>query len=160
MTYRPRSPNRVREHSTAWRVEPSGPLSYTALLGFKSEAILKVVDQVTHGFAYQAFFRFQHNTGFSASALAELARIPLRTLQRRKAGGRFSPEESDRLLRASRIVALALDLFEGEMTAARLWLETPLMALGGSTPLKLASTEIGAREVEHLIGRIEHGVPV
>jgi putative toxin-antitoxin system antitoxin component (TIGR02293 family) len=94
------------------------------------------------------------------SHLAELIRVPTRTLARRKEAKRLEPEESDRLLRLSRIVGLALRLFEGELSETRRWLMTPHSALGDETPLRMAATEIGAREVEHLIGRLEHGIPL
>jgi uncharacterized protein (DUF2384 family) len=32
------------------------------------------------------------------------------------------------------------------------------VSLGHATPLALADTEFGAREVEDLLGRLEHGV--
>ena len=47
---------------------------------------------------------------------------------------------------------------EGDYQGAREWLETPIPALANQRPLDLARTEPGAREVEDLIGRIEHGV--
>ena len=62
------------------------------------------------------------------------------------------------MLRASTIFDMAVEMFEGDMRAARKWLETPQPGLGGETPLDFASTEVGAREVENLIGRLEHGV--
>ena len=68
------------------------------------------------------------------------------------------PDESDRLLRASRVFGRALELFEGDPEAARRWLGLPQPALGGATPLAFARTEAGAREVEDLVGRLEHGV--
>ena len=42
--------------------------------------------------------------------------------------------------------------------AARDWLAKPARALDGETPIEHADTEAGAREVENLIGRLEHGV--
>jgi putative toxin-antitoxin system antitoxin component (TIGR02293 family) len=57
-----------------------------------------------------------------------------------------------------RILALAVELFEGDVKAAKKWLQTPQRALGGAVPLEFASTEAGAKEVENLIGRLEHGV--
>jgi uncharacterized protein (DUF2384 family) len=42
--------------------------------------------------------------------------------------------------------------------AAREWLRRPAIASGGAGPLHFAGTEVGAREVEHLIGRIEQGI--
>jgi putative toxin-antitoxin system antitoxin component (TIGR02293 family) len=69
-----------------------------------------------------------------------------------------SQDESNQLLRLSRVLKRATDLHEGDQSSAREWLETPMPALGGRRPLELAQTELGAREVEDLIGRIEHGV--
>ena len=52
----------------------------------------------------------------------------------------------------------ALELFEGDAQAAERWLSSPKAALGGAVPSELAETGVGAREVEALIGRLEHGV--
>jgi putative toxin-antitoxin system antitoxin component (TIGR02293 family) len=41
---------------------------------------------------------------------------------------------------------------------ARKWLKEPSWALGDVIPLQYADTELGAQEVEDLLGRIEHGV--
>ena len=57
-----------------------------------------------------------------------------------------------------RVFDRALELFEGDSRAAERWLSSPKAALGGAVPSELAKTEAGAREVEALIGRIEHGV--
>jgi putative toxin-antitoxin system antitoxin component (TIGR02293 family) len=78
-------------------------------------------------------------------------------MARRRREGRLLPAESDRLLRAARVWGLALELFEGDADAARRWLAAPSRALGGKPPLEVARTEIGAREVEQLVGRLEHG---
>ena len=55
--------------------------------------------------------------------------------------------------------ARALELFEGDDEAARAWLLREQPALGGLRPLELAKSDVGAEEVEHLIGRLEHGIP-
>jgi putative toxin-antitoxin system antitoxin component (TIGR02293 family) len=79
------------------------------------------------------------------------------TLHRRKADGRLGPAESDRLVRFARLLGRAIEVMEsGE--AARQWLCSPQFGLGGAVPLEYAGTEVGAREVENLLGRIEHGV--
>jgi putative toxin-antitoxin system antitoxin component (TIGR02293 family) len=51
-----------------------------------------------------------------------------------------------------------LELFEGDRDVATEWLTTAQPALGGAVPLDLARTEVGAREIERLVGRLEHGV--
>ena len=78
--------------------------------------------------------------------------------KRREASGRFSREESERLVRFARLMGAAEELHDGDADAARRWMQTPKPALGGATPLEYAKIEVGAREVEHLIGRLEHGV--
>jgi len=132
---------------------------YVALLGLRTYQPLALIELVRQGFRYSTFVRFQRNTNLPLAALSELTRISTRTLNRRKEEGRLDPEESDRLLRASRVFGRALELFEGDDEAARDWLSSELPALGGSAPLELAKSEVGASEVESLIGRLEHGIP-
>lgn len=132
---------------------------YLALLGLRVYEPLRAYTSVRKGFTYSAFDRLQRNTGLSARGLAEYAQIPARTLARRKEEGRLEPEESDRLVRIARVFGCALALFEGDVDASRQWLTTEQPALGGNVPLELARTEVGATEVEHLIGRLEHGIP-
>jgi putative toxin-antitoxin system antitoxin component (TIGR02293 family) len=114
---------------------------------------------VRKGLGYSAFSRFQRNTGIPSAAIAELIQIPTRTLTRRKAEGRFAPEESDRLVRAARIFGRTMELFEGDPAEAREWLTAPQPGLGGRVPLEFARTQVGAGEVENLVGRLEHGIP-
>jgi putative toxin-antitoxin system antitoxin component (TIGR02293 family) len=128
------------------------------LLGLQTFDWPHIMRAVEHGLAYETFENLRENAGISAEELAAWVQLAPRTLTRRKQQGRFAPEESDRLLRAARLLGRAVELFEGDRDAAREWLVTPQRALGGEIPLDVAHTEVGAREVENLIGRIEHGV--
>ena len=89
--------------------------------------------------------------------LAPLLGISKATLHRRKAAGRLDPAESDRVLRFARLMGRAVEVLETEENA-RSWLTSPQYGLGGSVPLDYAGTEVGAREVEDLLGRIAYGV--
>jgi putative toxin-antitoxin system antitoxin component (TIGR02293 family) len=131
---------------------------YVSLLGLKDFDPLEIVKRVAQGLRFQSLERFQENTLFTTEEVADLVSIPARTLQRRKARGRLDPEESDRLLRVARVFAKALELFEGDAQAARNWFHTPARGLGNERPIRLARTELGSREVEALIDRLEHGV--
>ena len=62
------------------------------------------------------------------------------------------------MLRMSRIFEKALELFEGDIASAVNFLTTPKKAFGGRVPVEYSRTELGAREVETLIGRLEYGV--
>lgn len=89
--------------------------------------------------------------------LITLLGISRATHHRRRVEGTLTAEESDRVVRFARIVGLAVEVFESR-EAARGWLGTPQRGLGGATPLAYAGTEVGAREVENLLGRIEFSV--
>jgi putative toxin-antitoxin system antitoxin component (TIGR02293 family) len=132
---------------------------YVALLGLRTYDALAVYRHVRKGLAYSALARFQRNTGLPSAVISRLIQIPARTLTRRKSEGKLAPEESDRLVRAARVFGRAMELFEGDGGAAASWLSAPQPALGGMVPLELAGTEVGATEVEGLIGRLEHGIP-
>ena len=135
-----------------------GPHAYAVLLGLDAFDAPELLRSITRGFPYRTLERFQRNTSLPLDRITELVDIPRRTLTRRKGEGRLLPEESDRLLSASRLFALALTVFESDRDAAADWLTRPQPALGGAIPIDLAKTGLGAREVEALLGRLEHGV--
>jgi len=127
-------------------------------LGLSINTIPELIREVSHGFSYQTLVALETTSGVSVPALAQTIGIPERTLARRRAAGRLAPEESERLLRLSSIFEKAVELFEGNVSSAVNWLTMPKRALENQTPLQYAKTEVGARQVENLIGRLEHGV--
>jgi putative toxin-antitoxin system antitoxin component (TIGR02293 family) len=116
------------------------------------------MEAVREGLPYGRFTEFARRSGLSQETITRVMQTPKRTLARRKAQGRLRPDESERLVRLSTVFDKAVELFEGDVDGARRWLSRPAKALGGMTPLEMAESEIGAREVEDLIGRLEHGV--
>ena len=138
--------------------DPSTGYHYAALVGVKAPTLIALIDKVETGFPYAAFEKLATLLETSAGDLALRLRIPARTLQRRKQSGVLSVEESERLLRLSRIVQATFDLFEGDHKAAIGWLGRKNRALAGETPLEMSSTEPGGEEVLNLIGRLEYGV--
>ena len=74
------------------------------------------------------------------------------TLGRRKAAGKLTLDESERVLRLARVIGLGTKaLGSGEATGR--WLLKPNRALGGVAPLGLLQTDLGTREVEAVLGR-------
>ncbi|MGC8493145.1 MAG: type II RES/Xre toxin-antitoxin system antitoxin [Syntrophobacteraceae bacterium] len=133
--------------------------SYLLLLGLEVRQTPELLERIKKGLGYSSWESFIRNTDLRKEDATSLVQISPRTLSRRKEEGRLHPDESDRLTRAARIFALASELFDGDVDSAREWLTGAQPALGGSTPIEYASTDIGAREVESLIGRLEHGIP-
>jgi len=128
------------------------------LLGLATGSAKDLVAEVERGLPFSSLERFKAHTALSWEAICALVQLPMRTLTRRRAAGRLEPAESDRLVRAARLFHQAMELFEGDATPARAWLSRPQRGLGGAIPLDFARTETGAREVELLLGRLEHGI--
>ena len=149
----------TREFLQRFQATGTVGLYYVAFLGMRTYVVGRILENVQRGLPYKSWDRLLGNTEIDKDQLLRMVQITARTLSRRKEEGRLEPDESDRLLRASRLFAYALALFEGQADAARHWLTTAQSALGDVTPVELGATEIGAREVEALIGRLEHGIP-
>ena len=148
----------LEEYRQFLRQGAPSPHAYVVLLGLHSYDLPDLLRSVRRGLPYKAFERFIRNLSLSPEEAMAFVDIPRRTAHRRKREGRLQPDESDRLLRASRVFGRALELFDGDRDAAVEWLTAPITALGGARPIELARTEVGAREVEATIGRIEDGV--
>lgn len=127
-------------------------------LGLRPGRTPELIQQVRKGLPFSALRMFSSETGFAPSKIAAAIGIPERTLARRRHAGRLAPEESERLLRISTVFENAVTLFEGDVDAALNWLTTPSRALADNTPWEYSRFELGARDVQDLIGRMEHGV--
>lgn len=93
----------------------------------------------------------------SREEVAAVLDLPLRTFARRKKEQRLAADESDRLYRLTRVMAHAEQVFHSRAKAAE-WLHRSNRALNGAIPLQLLDNEIGAIQVDDVLGRLEHGV--
>jgi putative toxin-antitoxin system antitoxin component (TIGR02293 family) len=92
------------------------------------------------------------------TVLSQKLGIPQRTLTRRLSQeSRLTAAESDRTVRLARVYAHAVEMIGDEEKAVE-WLRTPNRALGGERPLDQLDTDLGARAVEDVLGRIAYGV--
>ena len=119
--------------------------------------LTQMIRSIEDGLPISNFKKLQDSLDLPDKDLAKYMRIPKSTLALRKKRGKFSFEESERLLRLQRLFEKALDVFKNADLAKK-WLKEDAYGLGDIPPLEYAATEIGAREVEDLLGRIEHGV--
>lgn len=123
----------------------------------KAKHPTELIRQIQKGLRFSELETLQNSIGMPFDQLAAKLSMSRSTLQRRKAAGRLSPDESDKVIRYSRLLQQAADFF-GDIEKARAWLKHPQYGLGGAVPLDYARTEAGAREVENLLGRMKYGV--
>ena len=116
-----------------------------------------LIKNIKRGLPVSSFEKIKKELDVPADILASTVNIASRTLARRKKEGRFHPDESERVLRIASLFDRALQVLHNQ-NRVQLWFKSPQKALGGKTPLEYADTEPGAREVEDLLGRLEHGV--
>jgi len=128
------------------------------ILGLKEMNLASLIRLVGKGLPWSTVPAFARVSGFSQQELAEFLGTPARTFARRRISGTLDPAESERLLRLAEIFDAALSLFGGDRDGARQWLTAPVRGLGNARPIDYARTELGAREVRNLIGRLEDGV--
>ena len=130
---------------------------YGTSIGLKPQNSTIIISKLKKGLPAKAFGRLRKNLDISEKALSTVLNIAITTLTRRKNAGRLSFAESERLFRIARLYEKAVEVFE-DPQMARKWLKEPSWALGDVIPLQYADTELGAQEVEDLLGRIDHGV--
>ena len=111
---------------------------------------------IREGLPQDVLEELMHAANLTLKELAASLDLSPRSLQRRRRAGRLAPYESDRVYRLARILALAKRYLGSDKAAPR-WLKRPNRALGGRMPLELLDTELGARAVENVLGRIAYG---
>ena len=121
---------------------------------FRTQSDLQAA--IRDGFPQSVVEEVRRSAGLTLKELATSLDLSPRSLQRRRREGRLARYESDRLYRLARIVGLAKH-YLGDGQKATRWLKRPNRALGGSAPLDAIDTELGARGVENVLGRIAYG---
>jgi putative toxin-antitoxin system antitoxin component (TIGR02293 family) len=123
----------------------------------RASSVHAQIQKIHAGLNFSAVQNLQKALAIPMESLAGVLGMSRATLHRRKNQGKIDKDESERLVRYQRLLQKAEDVF-GEAKSAREWLTHKQVGLGNVIPLEFAKTELGAREVENLLGRIEYGV--
>ena len=126
---------------------------------YTSIGLAEAAAMVEAGIPTSRLADLQDRLALTTNEMAALVSINNRTLARRRKQKRLPPDESERVFRIGRLFELAEAALGGRSNAVE-WLKEPNLALGNVAPLAMASNEPGARLVEQLIGRIEHGIAI
>lgn len=115
-----------------------------------------LVELIRTGIQSVAFDRVAAHLNIPKKEMAQVLNINERTLARRK-DCLLTSEESEKLVRMSRIIDRASEVFGGKDQGIQ-WLKLPNDSLGGHSPMSYLDTDVGAEIVLDTLGRIEHGV--
>lgn len=148
-------------------VKESVPAYSTAT---KGESILRVVkgpenkltgmekmELVEDGITKQSLEALKQQMGFDYDQLAQVLNVARATLINKKSSEKFNTDLSDKIMNLADIITFGFEVFE-DHERFKLWLQSPLRALGGKKPFDLLHTSFGRDEVRDLLGRIDQGV--
>lgn len=128
------------------------------VLGKTINTLDELTKLVGQGLPARSVTFLAHRLEITNSLLSQKLGIPQRTLTRRLSQhSRLTAAESDRTVRLARVYANAVKMIGDERKAVE-WLQTPNRALGGEKPLDRLDTDLGARAIEDILGRIAYGV--
>jgi len=128
------------------------------ILGRAIKDSVDLTELIRKGLPASAVVALAKKLDLKNAVISERLGIPQRTLTRRLSQhSRLTAAESDRTVRLARVYAIAVEMI-GSAEKAVEWLRTPNRALGGVLPLDRLDTDLGAREVEDILGRIAYGV--
>ena len=128
------------------------------VLGRNVKSLTDLAELVREGLPASSVLVLAQKLELGNAALSRKLGIPQRTMTRRLSQhSRLSAAESDRTVRLARVYATAVEMIGNQEKAVE-WLRTPNRALAGERPLDQLDTDLGAREVEDVLGRIAYGV--
>lgn len=137
------------------------PQRIAAVMGLpqRIRSLGDLADAVRNGLPKSALRASASRLFKSAAAQTELIHsvIPEATFKRRK--DLLKPDESERTERLARVIATAEHVWDDDEDARR-FLTTPHSELAGKRPIDVALTELGARQIEELLWKLFHGLPV
>ena len=113
--------------------------------------------QIKEGFSANLFQAVRVTFGLHEQSLETLLNASISTLERRKREKKnLDSVASERLDRLATVCHLAEEVFEDRDSAAS-WMSRPNKALGGSTPIMLCETEIGAKQIRRVLQALDWG---
>ena len=127
---------------------------------FKGESLPTSTElrrRIKEGLPFRSLESVRERLRLTVPEAAAVLHMPTRTMARRRQSRKLDPAESDRLYRIARVAAYAVSVFADEDKATT-WLQRSNRSLAGELPIRLLDTDVGARQVEDILGRIEHGI--
>jgi putative toxin-antitoxin system antitoxin component (TIGR02293 family) len=132
------------------------------LLGIRADSMGELDRVVQRGLPKASLERLYRYLELASRSMAwsefQQMIVPRATWKRREK--LLSTLESAKIERLARVVAMAIETWDGNQADAREWLWTPHPELDNRPPVLVAMTELGARRVEQVLAGITYGLPV
>ena len=122
------------------------------------KSTLDLHHSIVSGLPVGCVIYFKKHTGLSNINMSKALGVSEKTFIRWQDDPekRLDPVFSDRLVRTAKVMGLAEEVLEDAENASA-WLSKAQSSLGNEIPQELLRTEIGAKQVEDVLLRMEHG---
>ncbi|MGK5088545.1 antitoxin Xre/MbcA/ParS toxin-binding domain-containing protein [Bdellovibrionota bacterium FG-2] len=119
---------------------------------------MSIISLVRDGLPTRAVRALLSQSTITQDEAIQALHISRRTFTRRIRATHFEPIESEKLIRLARIYAFAKEVFDGDADKTVEWLRRPNRALGAQKPISLLDSDLGAEQVEDVLGRLHEGI--
>lgn len=109
------------------------------------------------GLSKSEFLAIVSESGLKLTEFSALLPVSKRTIEKVKDQELLSPQVSDRVLQIASLYQFGEEII-GDKASFQEWIKTPIIALGGRTPLSMMDSETGLSMVNDTLGRIAYGV--
>ncbi|GAB3428332.1 type II RES/Xre toxin-antitoxin system antitoxin [Niabella aquatica] len=152
----------MEEAAVAYNVANKNITGPLALLGIhnNSQGLYNTADFITYirtGVPKKALDHLAGEIDLSAAEVAAIIHTSERTLRRYTPSQKLNADQSERVLELARLYARGAEVFEN-MESFKLWMESPVGALGNKKPKSFLDTSMGIALLIEELGRIEHGI--
>ena len=118
-----------------------------------------LISLIRRGLPVRAVRFLIQETSFTQEEVTVALNIPRRTfLRRMKEKDRLDQSESEKILRFARVFGVAKEALDNDSEKAGEWMRRPNRALGNVPPIALLDSDLGAQQVEDVLGRLQEGV--
>ncbi|HEX5669026.1 MAG TPA: antitoxin Xre/MbcA/ParS toxin-binding domain-containing protein [Chitinophagaceae bacterium] len=118
---------------------------------------MEKMELVEGGISKLSLEALKQQMGFDYDQLAQVLNVARATLINKKSSEKFNTDLSDKIMNLADIITYGFEVFE-DHERFKVWLQSPVRALGGKKPFDLLHTSFGRDEVRDLLGRIDQGV--
>lgn len=140
-------------------IETTSYLPAAKLLKLRNPSVPALATIMEKGLPYRHVETFRRNMGYSTRFTANILRVNLKTMLRRREKQCLEPEEAAKLLSVANVMGKALEYWGGNAVKTRKWLAKPLPGLYNKKPIDLIrGGSLLTREVENLIVRLYDGI--
>lgn len=100
----------------------------------------------------------QKALGLTQKELADILHVSTRTLQRYSEDEVLNPALSEKIFMLGSLNKHGISFFEGRPEVFQHWLRSKIGALNFEEPISYLDTVTGIKEIDNILGRIEHFV--